>query len=183
VRRAACLFALAVTACSSTPTAPSSFRRLNPEQPLTPGRYAFAVLAGTSIGPGQQPSCTIGGDPNGSLPHNVSAFMMTAVSDGVGGLTFRPESDYDLGLTMSLRQTIIGAAEGTVRGTARDPVFGQTVTFGGDDPSQPATLNGFFGASFNLVAGEITGRVVFARGGVTHSCANNGWILNRLTEQ
>ena len=181
MRRAACLLALALAACGgSTPTTPSETPRSSSS--ITPGRYTFVVSMGSNGQEGLQPPCLIAGtgNPLGSIPMPVTAFIVIAVSDGAGGLRLQPEATYDRGWTMTLLQSG-DAVEGTIRGTAQDMLYPQTVTVdGGGAVPDAARITGSFGFNHNFVGGHVGGRVVFASGGWTYSCPNNDWILNRI---
>ena len=181
MRRAICVFVLGVTACGGSPAAPSDTTP-PPATSLLPGRYSFAVVMGSNGQPGLQPPCLISGPggPSVPFPQPMSAFVVTAVSDGAGGLIARPESQYDLGWTMTLRRSGSGV-EGTVIGTARDLLLPQTVTIDGGAGQTPATITGSFGYTFNFVGGQVGGRVVFeSSGGWTYVCPYNDWIMNRM---
>jgi hypothetical protein len=174
------VLALGIAACGGNPAGPSDTTN-PPAGSLTPGRYAVAVVMGTNGLPGLQPPCIIlgPGAPVGAFPQPVATFFATAVSDGAGGLTLRPESQSDLGWTMTVRPSGSGF-EGTMHGTARDTLFQETVTIDGGPGQGPATLTGAFGYINNFVGGQVAGRVVFERSGWTYTCPNNDWILNRM---
>ncbi len=180
MRRAVCVLVFGIAACGANPAGPSDMTT-PPDVPLVPGRYSFGVVIASNGQSGLQPPCIIAGagDSNGTIPQPITAFVVTAVSNGAGGLILRPESQYDLGWTMTLRRSGSGV-EGTVLGSARDISFPQIVTIDGGSGHGPATLTGAFGYTYNLVGGQVGGRVVFDRGGWTYSCPYNDWMMNRM---
>jgi hypothetical protein len=148
---------------------------------MPPGRYALALVISSNGMEGLQPPCTISGqgDPNGTIPMPITAFIVTAVSDQAGGLIIRPEPEFDMGLEVRLRGSS-GSLSGTAHGVARDFSFPQTVSIDGGAAGSVAVLTGRFGFNYNDVGGSVSGRVVFDRGGWQYSCPFNDWIMNRM---
>ena len=180
MRSIICVLVLGIAACGGSPAAPSDTTP-PPATSLLPGRYAFAVVMASNGQPGLQPPCLISGagNPSGTIPEPTSGFVVTAVSDGAGGLTLRPESRVRPRLDDDLAALGVGRRRDAARYGAR-LLFSQIVTIDNGASQAPATLTGAFGYTHNFVGGQVGGRVVFERGGWTYACPYNDWIMNRL---
>lgn len=163
--------ALVLSSCTdSTLTVPSETAL------LPPGRYEVVLTA--AAGPTGTICSTIS-TGNLPLPDTSVAFTATAVLDATGALTVRPDSAFDLGWTMSLRQSG-ETVSGTGQGAVREVTSGTTATLDGGQTQTPATLTGRRGVRANSIDGSVTGRVVFSAGGASHSCTQSEWRMTRL---
>jgi len=176
MRRALTVLALGLSACGGSPAAPTP-QTPPPTLSLTPGRYSL-TLANRATSGGLSACVSIGANPAGVIPTTSITVAAQAVSDDVGELVVRAESDADLGLLLRVRQSGSGVT-GTLYGSAKDMQSQQTVTIDGGADSTAAAVSGS-PLTTTSVGGQIAGRVVFGRDGATKSCNENDWSLIRL---
>lgn len=171
IRSMAFCLAFALSACTDSALPVPSETPL-----LSPGRYEVVLTAATAPG-GALCSTISTGSP--TMPDTSVAFTATAVADGTGGFTVRPDTAFDLGWTMTLRQsgeTLSGTSQGAVRSITSIT----TATLDGGQSLSPAAITGRRGTAANSVSGSVTGRVVFSAGNGSYSCTQNEWRMTRL---